>query len=276
MERGNHAVASLLYLRSPIQRTHCSAAPGHSKWNVVMQSAGIDGRKRALDVLVIVAEDSKEEARRKLVASLGDENASRLHYAFVRDLDEQFGGAESVGAYDVYWALPTDSGLLGLSVVSDTPTLAQRGDGVTERRFNICRDIAAQGYQRLIILIAEFPHLPVAIVGRGFEGLDHRDVVIGPGNHCGYYLVGVHLYPEAPNLFGGIEMDTSSVLAQTLVRAADLDCSVALLTSTFDSGDMEDPHRLLEVLREAGNGSGPRTAIELVRLMDTQDADRRG
>ncbi len=233
-----------------------------------MQSAEIDGANKALDVLVIVPEAAQDDARLRLATSVGNENACRLHHAFLNDLDEHFRRSQAVDSYDLYWALPTDSDPLGTNLVSETSTLEQRGEDVAERRFNICRDVAAQGYQRVIILISEFPNLPAAIVRQGLEALDRRHVVLAPGNRCGYYLVGVHLYPEVPNLFAGIKMDTSTVLAQTLVRAADLDCSVALLTSTVGSGDLGDLRQLLEVLRQPGNARGPRTTRELLRQVD--------
>jgi len=59
--------------------------------------------------------------------------------------------------------------------------------------------------------------------------------------------------PEAPNLFGESKWIPDWALAQTLVRAADLDCSVALLASTVESGDMGDPRPASQVsLREPG------------------------
>jgi len=241
-----------------------------SNGTIGMQRAQTHGRQRATDVLVIVVEDSNDGVVARLSTSLGTENATHLYRAFLLDLHERFCRAKDVDGYDLCWACLPTFDLPGPALGIESRTPVQRGEEITERRFNICNDIAARGYQRLIITGSDLPHLPVSIVRQCFKALDGRDVVFGPGDHCGYYLVGVHLYPEPPNLFRGIQMDTSTALAQTLVRAADLHCSVALLAPTFDAGDAYDPHHLLNVLQHAGTAVAPRTTEELRRLINTE------
>jgi uncharacterized protein len=91
----------------------------------------------------------------------------------------------------------------------------------------------ASGYTRVIALNSDGPTLPPARVEQAEALLACADVVVGPSEDGGYYLVGLRR-PE-PALFRDIAWSTPHVMAQTLERAAALRCSVALLAPWYRS-----------------------------------------
>jgi len=86
--------------------------------------------------------------------------------------------------------------------------------------------------------------------------LAKADVVIGPTDDGGYYLIGVGR--RQPALFDGIPWSTSATRAATEARARDLGLSVLLLPRWFDVDTPEDLQRLRADL--AGHATAPRTA----------------
>jgi len=219
------------------------------------------------DALVIVAKFPKaHEVKTRLGASIGYENAAQLYRAFLCDLSERFATAQVTASYHLYWSCVPSIHVLATVIGPDATILPQRGNEFADRLYNISLDAAAAGYQRLVILSSDSPQLPPSVVRESFERLDDRDVVVGPADDCGYYLIGLHLYPEPPNLFSGIRMSTSLVLAETLIRAADLTCSVALLAPAFDVNEVTDLPRLHHALQQPGAQKAPHTVRELHRL----------
>lgn len=234
-----------------------------------LQPALVPSRVTAADALVIVAKyPAAHEVKTRLGASIGYENAAHLYRAFLTDLCERFATVPGKTGYDMYWSCVPTRHVLATVLGPEAEILLQRGEEFAERLYNICLDLAAAGYQRLVIMGSDSPQLSPSVVRESFDCLDVRDVVVGPADDCGYYLIGLHLYPEPPNLFSGIRMSTSTVLAQTLIRAADLDCSVALLGPAFDVDEVTDLSRLQHALRQPGAQKAPHTVRELQRLGD--------
>src|SRR4029079_19481653 len=68
------------------------------------------------------------------------------------------------------------------------------------------------------------------------------DVVIGPSDDGGYYLIGIR--KSQPRLFEAIDWSTDRVCAQTLERAAEIGLSVCLLPACYDVDDRWTLRRL--------------------------------
>lgn len=92
------------------------------------------------------------------------------------------------------------------------------------------------GYRRVLTIGTDSPTLPVAYLEEAAEKLEEHDLVLGPAEDGGYYLIGVKEAPHA--LFEGIEWSTEKVLAQTLARAQALKLSVHLLPEWYDVDDL--------------------------------------
>jgi rSAM/selenodomain-associated transferase 1 len=97
-------------------------------------------------------------------------------------------------------------------------------------------------FQRAIALNSDGPTLPVAYLRQAIARLEGADVVLGPSEDGGYYLIG--LTQPRPELFRGIEWSTERVTAQTLARAEAMGLSVALLPPWYDVDTAADLDRL--------------------------------
>jgi len=75
-------------------------------------------------------------------------------------------------------------------------------------------DLLARGHDRVAIIGADTPTLPLEHVLRAFELLKDRDVVLGPSADGGYYLLGAR--DVVPEIFRGIPWGTDRVLEETL------------------------------------------------------------
>jgi hypothetical protein len=90
---------------------------------------------------------------------------------------------------------------------------------------------------KAIIMASDVPDLSKEIMNDAINALDNHDLVIGPCNDGGYYLIGM----KKPHgeLFKGIAWSTDKVLEQTLKVARDQGLSVFSLITLrdIDTGD---------------------------------------
>ena len=121
-----------------------------------------------------------------------------------------------------------------------------------------------EGCERCVLVGSDMPHLAGDTVAEAFERLADADLVLGPAEDGGYYLIAMRK-PE--DVFEGVAWSTRDVLAQTVERARSLGLRVSLLAPGFDVDDVEDLERLRAYLRGTGAaGALPRTAAALEGL----------
>ncbi|HEV8191806.1 MAG TPA: TIGR04282 family arsenosugar biosynthesis glycosyltransferase [Ktedonobacterales bacterium] len=210
------------------------------------------------DALVIVAKYPEPgRVKTRLGATLGYERSAALYRAFLLDLAERFTAAEHAGRFDLYWACPPGARPLGEVVGRSARIFAQRGDDFAERLRNISCDMHAAGYRRLVILGSDSPHVSAETVADAFAALDQSDISIGPAFDGGYYLIGLPLTPEPPDLFSGIVMSTATVYAETATRAAALGLTLTTLAPTSDVDEISDLSRLRALLAASNDGASP-------------------
>lgn len=100
------------------------------------------------------------------------------------------------------------------------------------------------GYKRVCALNSDGPSLPAAFLHQAFQLLAEHDVVLGPNQDGGYYLVG--LKQPLPELFQGIAWSTEQVMPQSLGVLARLEKQVALLPPWYDVDDEQSLRRLAQ------------------------------
>ena len=113
------------------------------------------------------------------------------------------------------------------------------------------------GYAGALAFSSDGPTLPVSYLRQAVTRLDDVDVVLGPSEDGGYYLIG--LKEAHPGLFQGVEWSTEHVTAQTLARAEAEGLSVALLPRWYDVDTAHDLDRLRAELAVLPAGTGTHT-----------------
>lgn len=199
-----------------------------------------DSSPRAPDVRVIVMAKHPEPGRVKtrLARVLGDDKACALYRACILDLAERLAAMP----YRVTWAY-TPATAPFADLVPGARCRPQVDGDLGARMADAIAHELADGLGPVLVIGADAPHLPAARLaeaGRALGGV--ADVVLGPAEDGGYYLIG--LRAPAPELFAGIPWSTSDVLAATRARAAAKGLRVHLLATEFDLDEPVDLDRL--------------------------------
>lgn len=112
----------------------------------------------------------------------------------------------------------------------------QKGKDLGERMHNAFEELFISGYKKVIIIGSDLLDLNADIIENAIATLDHNDLVLGPAEDGGYYLLGLKkLYPE---LFKNKAWGTETVREDTL---ADLkNKTVSLLKPLNDIDTFDD------------------------------------
>jgi uncharacterized protein len=143
--------------------------------------------------------------------------------------------------------------------------VAQEGRGLGERLSGLLAGLLADGHPGAMALDSDSPTLPMDHVREAAHALarGEADLVLGPSEDGGYYLVGLRRRQAA--LFQDIPWSTPDVLDRTLDKARRLDLRVHLLPAWYDVDTERDLRRLAEELRNRGDG--PRRTARCVRAI---------
>ena len=112
----------------------------------------------------------------------------------------------------------------------------------------------SQGATRVLLLGSDCPQISIESVVSSMEDLERADVVLGPTEDGGYYLLG--LKGRHPFLFRDIPWSTEKVLEKTLNILKFQSLSYLLRNTFLDVDTLDDYHRArhLEPLKRLGIG----------------------
>lgn len=215
-------------------------------------------------LIVMAKEPLAGRTKTRLSPPLSGQEATELYRCFLLDtleLMDQVGSVQPMIAY-----LPDEAESFFRRIApSDFEFVAQVGADLGERLDNVLTHCLRSGYRQAVVMDSDSPTLPLAHLWRAFQALDDPtvDVVLGPCDDGGYYLIG--LKSPCSALFRGMVMSTSTVKAETVERARQEGLRVAYLPSWYDVDTAMDLDRLIEELRSHPDHSARHTRAFLSR-----------
>ena len=201
----------------------------------------------------------------RLASAIGPEETVRLYQAFLTDLAHKFANRE----YDLHWAYSPAGVDYQAFIATLAPSLTeymtcfpQQGTDLGARLHHAFQWTREQGFQRTIVIGSDSPHVRREIITCAERALDEADVVLGPADDGGYYLIAMR---RPYDVFSGIPMSTNVVTRMTMEMALRQGLTVQLIESLFDIDELPDLLRLEQVLR-ADRSLAPATAAHLTTI----------
>ncbi len=217
--------------------------------------------------LVIMARAPRVgKVKTRLAASLGPVPTLCLYRAFLTDLARRFATDHNCDLYWAYMPATIDFSVELAQLVPDLLTgtcFPQRGSNLADRLHQVFHTMAARSLPKTIVIGSDSPQISCALISQARLALEKSDVVLGPADDGGYYLIGMR---EPHDLFTDIPMSTPQVLQMTIDRARELSLSVHLLETLFDIDELPDFLRLARVLQD-NPGLAPASAACITQLM---------
>lgn len=115
-----------------------------------------------------------------------------------------------------------------------------------EKMKNAFEDSFKNGCNKMVLIGSDCPTLTSKILGEAFAKLDDNDVVFGPSEDGGYYLIGMSSYK--PEVLEGIDWSTERVMEQTELKAQENEIKLAKLQVLNDIDNEHDWNEYLAKL----------------------------
>jgi hypothetical protein len=190
------------------------------------------------------------EVKTRLCPPLRAADAADLYRSFLIDKIAAVGalaGAQAAVAYT-----PAEARAEFEALAPGFLLVTQEGPDLGTRLRTTLARLLGLGHTGAIALDTDTPTLPRAYLQEAADCLARpgADVVLGPTEDGGYYLIGVRA--AHPELFEDVPWSTAAVLEVTLRRAASLGLRVTCLPTWFDVDTADDLERLRAALPADG------------------------
>jgi len=159
-----------------------------------------------------------------------------------------------IGAFEVYselvkitekatLELDIDTRIYFSNVVVDSKwknefKAVQKGVDLGERMLNAFKDGFEAGYKRIVLIGSDLPDISSTHITNGIEALKNNDVVFGPAEDGGYYLVGMSSLEAS--IFKNKPWSQPHLFTETLQELQSNKVSIGILASLNDIDTYED------------------------------------
>jgi rSAM/selenodomain-associated transferase 1 len=206
-------------------------------------------------VAIMAKEPRAGEAKTRLCPPLSLADAAELYRRFLLDKIEQVRSLRTARPAIAY--TPAGARAFFEEVAPDFVLVPQRGADLGDRLANSLGELLDRGHRGALAIDSDTPTLPLGFLQQALDLVmrPEIDVVLGPTEDGGYYLIGLRTVHR--ELFEAMAWSTSQVLGETIRRAEARGLQVACLPSWYDIDTPEDLARLRSALA-ASDGDHPR------------------
>ena len=193
-------------------------------------------------LLVMAKRPSPGRTKSRLTPPYSAGDAAALYECFLRDVLDLARSVPNVTPFIAY--SPPDSEIYFQELAPDLRRVPQIGDKLGDRLDYVLSHCLEAGFKTAAAINSDSPTLPVSYLEQAFRCLaeEQTDVVLGPCEDGGYYLIGWK--EPQPALVREVEMSTRHVLQDTLALAALHNLQVSLTPTWYDIDNIEDLKRL--------------------------------
>jgi uncharacterized protein len=201
----------------------------------------------------------------RLAAAYSAEQIVALYRALVEDTIDL---ARQMGLQVVAMCPDGDAGELAAWLPGDVAIVPQQGAGLAAGLRSTFERLCTDSRDRVIAFNADSPHLPAGALQGAFDALPAADLVVGPCDDGGYYLVGA-TRPHV-GLFDAATMGRASACQALLEEAGRQGLRVAL---TAEHYDIDLPADVVRLSRDLDHD--PSRAARTAALLATWSRDSR-
>ena len=208
-----------------------------------------------INVLIFAKYPEPGAVKTRMVPPLTFEQAATLHRLSLQTVCEIVLDTAQLEATLV--VTPDDSVASFGSVVerSDVAIWPQGEGNLGKRLDRAAGRVFREGGRAVLLLGADSPTLPVSYLQEAIRLLERHEVVLGPSDDGGYYLLG--LRGPHPSLFEQIDWGGPLVASQTRSRARAAELDLAEIPTWYDLDRFDNLKRAADDLREVAADDAP-------------------
>ena len=191
-----------------------------------------------------------QETKTRLATLLNESQRENLHVAMWADIFSEVMNLSGNINIFLYWTGSGDINNYKKFIPENFILRQQTGSNLGEKMNNAMREIFNSGYNCVVLIGSDIPSVRHENIECAFDLLNHSDVVIGPSEDGGYWLIGVKKFiPEVFNISES-KWGNSSVLDSTIKKLNDSGI-IYNLADTLQ--DLDTPDDIKIFMNQANN-----------------------
>jgi uncharacterized protein len=202
-------------------------------------------------LLVFVKNPELGKVKTRLKPELSNEECVAIYKAMVNDLVKNIQVDKN---YDIFFFFTPKS---SVNVVQQWLgyefNLVPQSDGDLGKRMSTALIWAFENnYQKAVLIGSDCPTMDQKLILNAFKNLENSDVVLGPSEDGGYYLVGTK--SPQPEIFENIHWSSDVVFSETILRIKENNRTYSKLEIKSDIDKYSDLVKLNTFLKTSQNG----------------------
>ena len=182
-------------------------------------------------VIVFVKNIKLGTVKTRLAKTIGDFGAFEVYSELVKITEK------ATEALDIDKRIYFSNAVVETKWTNDFKTV-QNGKNLGERMLNAFKDAFESGYKRIVLIGSDLPDINSTHIMNGLKALETNDVVFGPAEDGGYYLVGMSKLEAS--IFINKPWSQPSLFNETLQELQNNQTSVGILDTLNDIDTYED------------------------------------
>ena len=178
------------------------------------------------------------KVKTRLARDIGSEGAARIYRIIAERIFHNTFPDKDDGFGRIFFFSPQADARRFESWIPGEKLLPQRGRDIGDIMWNALKDLFDSGASKAVIAGVDIPDLDKTIIRDAFLKLEDVDVVIGPAEDGGYYLIGMKA--EHPEIFQGISWSTGKVFDETVRTIERMGLSYSTVKTLSDVDRIED------------------------------------
>lgn len=141
-------------------------------------------------LIVFVKNIRLGKVKTRLAQTIGDENAFLIYKELVKITEKATQQLQNC-TIQIYF-----SDVIIENKWEGCEKFIQQGNDLGEKMQHAFQQGFTMGYEKIVLIGSDLPDISSAIIQQGFDALNNNDIVFGPTEDGGYYLVGMNkLHP---------------------------------------------------------------------------------
>ncbi len=193
-----------------------------------------DGRIAAM---LFAAPDEPGKSKAWMGARLGEDRATRVYRDGISHIVKEVHRSDVEADAFVFFRPKKERAAMRRWIGSDAMLIPETGKKTVERRQNAIQTVLGLAYDKLLVLGVHCPAMTAMELKNAVIALDTHDVVVGPTDDGGCYLVGIK--QAHPDLFEDLSWSADGLFEELTAAAGakGLSCTTLPVLHDFDSED---------------------------------------
>lgn len=189
-------------------------------------------------LIIFIKYPEAGKVKTRLAKDIGDTEAAEIYSQMTRTIIERTSDPANYSTIIFYDPPEKEQEVKEWINKKELSYLPQLGNTLGERISSAFKEVYSSGTDKALIIGSDCVDVDKEILNKAIEALNTTDVILGPAEDGGYYLLGLNKY--TPEIFQDIQWSTERVLEETIQKINTNGLKYELLKTLKDVDTVDD------------------------------------